>query len=199
MTSTLATTHGFNDHISDEKVQERGREMGTSTLPDYFKENGYHVMAVGKLFHNHVPKGSVDESGGRGGWNAHPKGRLNYKGGKTLTDWARWPGKEEEMSDPQAAEWAIEHLKKPHDEPFLMMVGFIRPHVPWIVPDRWFDLYPDPKRTTRSSCSGRTTDIIWEKRTPSRSTVCVSAARTCRWSSQVQVSLPSKSAVEWSA
>jgi arylsulfatase A-like enzyme len=101
-------------------------------------------MAVGKLFHHHVPKDSVDESGGRGSWNTHPKGKQEYDGGKTLTDWARWPGEEKEMSDPQAAEWAIERLEKEYDDPFLMMVGFLRPHVPWIVPDRWFELYPEP-------------------------------------------------------
>lgn len=146
MTSTLATTHGYHGHMTDEKVQLRGKEMGTSTMPEYFKENGYHVMAVGKLFHNHVPKGTVDETGGRGGWNAHPKGKRKYNGGKTLTDWARWPGKEEDMSDSLAADWAIDRLQKDYDEPFLMMVGFIRPHVPWVVPDRWFNLYPDPSK-----------------------------------------------------
>jgi len=146
MTSTLATSHGYHDHVSDEKVQQRGKEMGTSTLPELFKDNGYHVMAVGKLFHHHVPKGTFDESGSRGDWNPHPEGRQKYKSGKTLTDWARWPGKEEDMSDPQAAEWAVERLKKSYDKPFLMMVGFIRPHVPWVVPDRWFDLYPDPEK-----------------------------------------------------
>lgn len=146
MTSTLATTHGYHGHMSDDKVQLRGRELGTSTMPEYFREHGYHVMAVGKLFHNHVPEGSVDESGGRGSWNKHPDGRQKYNGGKTLTDWARWPGKEEEMSDYQAAAWAVERLNKEYDQPFMMMVGFLRPHVPWIVPDRWFDFYPDPEK-----------------------------------------------------
>lgn len=146
MTSTLATTHGYHGHMSDEKVQKRGEELGTSTMPEYFRDNGYHVMAVGKIFHKHVPKGSVDESGGRGPWNKHPDGKQNYNGGRTYTDWARWPGKEEEMSDYQAAEWAVERLQKEYDKPFMMMVGFLRPHVPWIVPDRWFDYYPNPEK-----------------------------------------------------
>lgn len=148
MTSTLATTHGYHGHMSDEKVQARGREMGTSTMPEFFRDNGYHVMAVGKIFHNHVPKGSVDESGGRGPWDKHPDGKQKYNGGKTLTDWGRWPGKEEDMSDYKAAEWAVERLNKTYDKPFMMMVGFLRPHVPWIVPDRWFDYYPHPEKLT---------------------------------------------------
>ncbi|MGB6220761.1 sulfatase-like hydrolase/transferase, partial [Haloferula sp.] len=146
MTSTLATTNGFYNHMPDEKVQQRGKEMGTSTIPEYFREHGYHVMAVGKLFHKHVPRDSVDESGGRGNWNNHPKGKQKYNRGKTMTDWAYWPGQEDRMSDPKAAEWAIKKLQQEHNKPFLMMVGFLRPHVPWIVPKRWFDLYPDSKK-----------------------------------------------------
>lgn len=148
MTSTLATTHGFHSHTGDREVKARGREMGTSTLPELFKSHGYHVMAVGKLFHNHVPPGTVDESGARGKWDQHPKGRQNFKSNKTLTDWAYWPRKEEDMADAQAADWASERLAKEYEQPFLMMVGFIRPHVPWIVPDRYFDLYPEPGKLT---------------------------------------------------
>lgn len=146
MTSTLATTHGFHGHISDRKVQLRGEEMGTSTMPEYFGDHGYHVMAVGKLFHHHVPKGTVDESGGRGSWNNHPDGKQKYNGGRTYTDWAPWPGSEEDMSDHQTAKWAVERLNKKYDKPFLMMVGFLRPHVPWVVPQRWFDRYPNPEK-----------------------------------------------------
>ncbi len=148
MTSTIATTHGFHGHMSDQKVQQRGKEMGTSTIPEYFKDNGYHVMAVGKIFHKHVPNGAVSESGGRGGWNTHPKGKQNYTGGRTFTDWAQWPGAENEMTDYQSADWAASRLKKTYDQPFMMMVGFLRPHVPWIVPKRWFDLYPNPEQLT---------------------------------------------------
>ncbi|MGJ8691805.1 MAG: sulfatase [Thalassotalea sp.] len=148
MTSTLATTHGYHGHMSDQKVQDRGKEMGTSTMPEYFKDNGYHVMAVGKIFHKHVPKGSVHESGGRGTWNPHPNGKQKYNGGRTHTDWAKWPGKESEMGDYQAAEWAVDRLTKEYDKPFIMMVGFLRPHVPWIVPQRWFDLYPNSEKLT---------------------------------------------------
>lgn len=148
MTGTLATTHGYQGHPSDDAVQERAGEMDTKTLPELFKDNGYHVMAVGKLFHRHMPKKMAHESGGRGGWDSYPGGKRTYLGKGTLTDWGPWEGPEEEMSDPKAAVWAVERLKKQYDQPFLMMVGFIRPHVPWLVPQKWFDIYPDPEKLT---------------------------------------------------
>ncbi len=38
-------------------------------------------------------------------------------------------------------------LQSKHDKPFMLMVGFLRPHVPWYVPKKWFDLYDKGKLT----------------------------------------------------
>jgi len=50
-----------------------------------------------------------------------------------------YPAPEEEMSDALAAAWAVERLQEEHDRPFMLMVGFLRPHVPWYVPQSYFD------------------------------------------------------------
>lgn len=51
------------------------------------------------------------------------------------------PGKG--MYDEQIAAWAVNKLKAEHKKPFFMAVGFIRPHVPYTAPKRYFDMY-DP-------------------------------------------------------
>ncbi|NIP16710.1 MAG: sulfatase-like hydrolase/transferase [Xanthomonadales bacterium] len=52
------------------------------------------------------------------------------------------------MSDPMAAAWAVERLQEQHDRPFLLMVGFLRPHVPWYVPQAYFDAIGDAATLT---------------------------------------------------
>jgi arylsulfatase A-like enzyme len=49
---------------------------------------------------------------------------------------------DEKMSDSQVADWAITQLKRPSDQPLFLAVGFFRPHMPWEVPQQYFDLYP---------------------------------------------------------
>ncbi|TDI77227.1 MAG: DUF229 domain-containing protein [Bacteroidetes bacterium] len=124
----------------DSLVVEAAEKHNTALLHSYFAQHGYKTMAVGKLLHRHLPEGSVDMSGDRGDWDTMPDGKeVNYFSEDTLTDWAVYPAPEQEMSDATAAAWAVERLQEEHDRPFMLMVGFLRPHVPWYVPQRYFD------------------------------------------------------------
>ncbi len=139
--------------IKDKDVKKKAQSIGSDLLHDYMQNHGYKTMAVGKILHRHLPTDSLDMSGGRGGWD-HNKGEdgkdieSNWKSRKTLTDWAPYNGKESKMTDSKAADWAVERLKEEHDKPFMLMVGFLRPHVPWHVPQKYFDLYDRDKLTT---------------------------------------------------
>lgn len=136
----------WNHPKHDEDVAAAAAKLNTPLLHSYFSQNGYKTMGVGKLLHRHLPKGSVDMSGGRGDWDQLPGAKeLKWKSKKTLTDWGVYPEPEEEMTDPKAAAWAVERLKEDHKAPFMLMVGFLRPHVPWYVPQKYFDAVGDAK------------------------------------------------------
>ena len=50
-------------------------------LPEYFRNQGYHTMGVGKLFHTHAPTGAFNESGGREkGFGPLPEERFVWDG-----------------------------------------------------------------------------------------------------------------------
>jgi len=137
------TLNIFNNDAKtkDKNVQKMAADMKNSLLHEYFRNNGYKTMAAGKLMHKHVPLGSVDISGGHSGFGPKQKKKVNFTSNKTLTDWAAYPETDAKMPDTKAANWATERLKERHDKPFLLMVGFVRPHVPWNVPQKWWDLY----------------------------------------------------------
>jgi arylsulfatase A-like enzyme len=46
------------------------------------------------------------------------------------------------MTDERSAKWACEQLAAKHNKPFFITVGFMRPHCPWVVPQRYFDMFP---------------------------------------------------------
>ena len=146
MTGFRPSTLDISWHVNDSEVIKRSKRLGGKAMHTYFSENGYKSMAVGKIFHHHVPKDSVDESGGREGFSQGTgKLKRNWPQKGTSTDWAMAPDKDSKLPDFKTAEWAVDQLKKKHDKPFLLMVGFLRPHVPWYVPPKWFELYDKNK------------------------------------------------------
>jgi arylsulfatase A-like enzyme len=63
--------------------------------------------------------------------------------GKAMTfDWGPTGGKDEGTKDYQTALWAAKELESRFDKPFFMAVGLSKPHLPWYVPQKYFDMYP---------------------------------------------------------
>lgn len=153
MTGLRPSTTGIYGMIPDDEVRsDNPATQDIIFLPEYFQNHGYRTMGVGKLFHQHAPKDLFDESGGRvKGFGPVPKERFVWDGvgtsdrsryGRTSTDWGAFPEVDSLMPDHQSADWAIERLGRQYDQPFFMGVGFLRPHVPFYVPQKWFDLHP---------------------------------------------------------
>ena len=150
MTGLLPSTTGIYGQINDRNLRKASDATRDAPfLFEYFRDQGYHTMAIGKLFHSHVPEGTVDESGGRArGFGPKPPKRLKWDATKTSTDWGPFPERDDQMPDYQSAQWSAERLRRDYDRPFFLAAGFLRPHVPWHVPQRWFDLHPPETLTT---------------------------------------------------
>jgi arylsulfatase A-like enzyme len=131
------------------------------TLPEYFSQHGYHTLSMGKIFHKHPVLGGMDE----GQWAfdewENTRGNLGLdsaefplnklpllpgeKGGGNGTDfdWGPTGTPVEETPDYQTGAWAAQQLDRDFDgKPFFMAVGISKPHLPFYVPQEFFDLHP---------------------------------------------------------
>ena len=160
MTGLRPSTTGIYGMTPDNEIRRKENPATKDIifLPEYFKNNGYHTMGIGKLFHDHAPDSTFNESGGREkGFGPYPKNRFVWDGfgkgikgvhGRTSTDWGAFPDKDSQMPDHQSVNWVAERLQRDYDKPFFMGLGFLRVHVPLYVPEKWFDLYPLDKIQT---------------------------------------------------
>lgn len=121
-------------------------------LPEYFSRHGYDTLAVGKITHGYPHEVAFQKYGGGLGGSGPKPGdktvRFQYSPDLSLpftgtqTDWGPFPDVDAKMPDHKAADWAVEQLGQQHNKPFFLAVGFVRPHVPFYVPQKWFDLFP---------------------------------------------------------
>lgn len=117
------------------------------SLFEHFKQSGYSVYSVGKLWHYaYSPEQRQRELTelGVAGKVVRPEQPFTVTPAKhPLVDWGPFPEKDEQHYDYQTAQWAVDKLQSRPSAPFLLAVGFSLPHVPCYAPQKWFDLYPD--------------------------------------------------------
>lgn len=143
MSGLAPSTTGIYAHIHDADLAASA--AGDSVfLSNWFVNHGYWTMGRGKIFHNNAPEGAFHELVGREKppFGPRPETHFHWKQKRTSTDWGPYPARDEEMPDFQTATWASERLRRSYEQPFFLAVGFVRPHVPWYVPQPWFDLHP---------------------------------------------------------
>ncbi|MBT6154720.1 MAG: sulfatase [Planctomycetaceae bacterium] len=109
----------------------------------HFAKSGYRTMGAGKFVHGGGDAKHYQQyGGGMGGFGPLPKEKITHKEGHPLWDWGPFPEDEALMPDTKVADWVIDRLNEKREEPFLLVAGFWRPHVPLYVPPKWFKPFP---------------------------------------------------------
>lgn len=114
------------------------------TLPQRFREANYQVDGAGKIFH-----GSYED---RGSWDDYLKTHGDPKPTKAVANdphsraggivFGKLDVDDEAMKDYRVASYTIERLSQPNDKPMFLACGIYRPHMPWQVPSKYYDMYP---------------------------------------------------------
>lgn len=129
------------------------------SLPQVFRQQGYFVGRLGKLYHYNVPNSiGTDGHDDPASWELqlnpagvdrleeHPRieSLVPNQFGGTLS-WYASPQSDEHHTDAKLAadaEWVLERCAGREARPFFLAVGFFRPHTPYVAPKvPWFDLY----------------------------------------------------------
>lgn len=123
----------------------RDKLPGAVTLMQHFRDSGYIVRGSGKIFHGR----SAYDPPSWDDYSVPPpsRGYAVPKRDQRLpkTAWAPWGPislRDEEMFDGKVANWAVSELEKSHEKPFFLACGFTKPHLPWYVPSKYFDMHP---------------------------------------------------------
>jgi arylsulfatase A-like enzyme len=151
-TALLTGIHCYNSGLYSNYQVWREVLPDVQTLPQYFMSNGYWAGGAGKIFHNNMPDPQSWDDYFPSKERHMP--RYHYpKPGETLHmpafpdmygdfDWSPIAIPDEETGDFKSVDWVIRQLQRKHERPFFLACGIYRPHVPWYVPQKYFDIFP---------------------------------------------------------
>lgn len=148
--------------VFDLKTFVRDASPDVVTLPELFKSHGYRTLSFGKIFHttngNHEDAKSWSEKAWKPGRAAVSK----VKGAKAKAAAAAGPKgdadgafhrderpaeardcADDDLPDGKIATAAIAAMSAEKDNAFFLAVGFHKPHMPFLAPKRYWDLYDE--------------------------------------------------------
>ena len=148
-TSLLTGRRPDTNHVWEIAGDEYWRTFtNATTIPQYFKENGYISAGMGKIFHPGAPNGNDDRAYS---WSVpyfHAPGDS-----ANGTSWHSFDTDDSNLQDGKIASYAISTLKeikqnrsKGDNRPFFVAVGFHKPHLPFFCAKKYYDLYPPPEQ-----------------------------------------------------
>jgi uncharacterized sulfatase len=118
-------------------------------LPEYYKAQGYFTARVGKIAHGRYEdavKWDISESvagiplGWKGGKVPDEDSTKEGQGEGKLS-WTPTNRPDEKEPDGATARRIAQLITEHKDKPFFIGCGFHKPHLPWIAPRKYFDMY----------------------------------------------------------
>jgi choline-sulfatase len=131
---------------------------GVTTLNTHFRKHGYYAVSLGKVFHH---AGDNAQGWSEQPWRPEnpwmgyllPESRRAWEENRKKTERGRALGPPTEAADVpddayadgRLAGRAVADLRRlaGKDEPFFLAVGFYKPHLPFLAPKKYWDLYPE--------------------------------------------------------
>ena len=145
-TSLLTGRRPDTNHVWEIANDEYWRHFtNATTIPQYFKENGYVSAGMGKIFHPGAPNGNDDRAYS---WSV-PYFHAPDDKAPTHTSWHTFDTDDSNLWDGKIATNAVNTLNeikqnrsKGDNRPFFLAVGFHKPHLPWYCAKKYYDMYP---------------------------------------------------------
>lgn len=142
----------------------RERSPNVVTLPQHFKNHGYVTRGIGKIYHDGLddppswtaPHENTTVSGYTPEGAAKQRERvaaakargvdLSIKNNVPYGPAYEWPDcPDNGLKDGANADRALEILREIKDKPFFFAVGFSKPHIPYVAPKKYWDMYDAAK------------------------------------------------------
>ena len=171
-TSLLTGLRPDSTRVYDLTTHFRKNVPDVITLPQHFRNNGYFTQSVGKIYHGGLDdSASWSEPSPRAGRPMYAlkenselvaRKRAATVGKKFATPSARYNAMagpyyecadvpDNAYSDGAIADAALQMLQKAKDRPFFLAVGFLKPHLPFIAPKKYWDLYQRDEISTATN------------------------------------------------
>ncbi len=118
------------------------------TIPQHFRQHGYRAVGSGKIFHGAFSDpASWDEYAPALNKQTFPdefnKPRNANGLNRSQFDWSPVEAPVEQFADSRTLDYVTQQLREADEsQPLFLACGIFRPHLPWYVPQQFFDLFP---------------------------------------------------------
>ena len=104
-----------------------------------FRKAGYFVCGAGKIYHeSYARRSEWDDYLAKPERDPEPSGNTGVGGIK----FAPLDAKDSDLREWKIVDYAIAQLARKHEKPLFLACGLHKPHMPWNVPRKYFDLHP---------------------------------------------------------